>query len=55
MAANSKREASGLFKLLSRRPKVLAARPCDPDQIDYKALCDDVAKRYPRVLKHLAE
>ena len=54
MVALLKREMSSLLERfgLQRRPDY---QPHPQREIDYDALYDDVAKRYPKIMKRLAE
>lgn len=54
MVALLKREVGGfLQKMGLRRVPDYRPKPCA--EIDYDALFDDVSKRYPRIMKRLAE
>lgn len=54
MAAKLNRDVDGILRRfgLQRRPDF---RPHPKAAIDYDALYDDVVKRYPKIMKRLAE
>ena len=55
MVALLKREVTNLLGLFGGRKAQHGYEPNPCGEIDYDSLCDDVAQRYPEILKRLAE